>query len=977
MVLPTRPPSSAVNLPVRQLTPGAPAPGAPAPGAPVSGGAPVPSRVLPSPSPDHFDPTKRPSAPYIFVPASPCALGVDRFASEPPASVLGRGRPTHVVKLTGPEAAVFSAMHHARAASRQATETVSEAQGAMREQGEQRLQALSVIRETGVIESDLKAAEGHFKQAETAVKKVNAFFGPLSKGVGGATRESAAKQLRDLLEMQNFNEIAAIVDAFKISHPEIFNQTNLASFIKNEAQKTSDLDSEDLSPNAIKDFIEKTLQWGRLYLNSAGDALAARLNEIIAKNPGMNLGPPVGSMSAESEALLQRAEGLTQQANALEKLLSEEDKLRRSAILRQTKEDSLTLGELNKNISRLEKLVAKKIKVQEYAAFLNDPANNDPDKQTKINQQTAELQKITAAEEELQTLTQQRLAVNQRIDAGKNEMNHIMGPILSLREESGLLRQQAKDLVDSRLSAFRNAVVDIRTAAEQVVEDSYKREGEIISGLVENAVDVSYSGMKLYKQGADKTTIETRKAHLAQYQKTRHLYYQMLSAAAQLYNASVDSDKEAYEANSQHIGKSKQLLKAHKRRVTAQRGMTLPEEQKGRGLFYTDMPEGLNLPDRIPLFARPVQRSAEGKSVGKDAAYIGSGEMPRYFDIALGTAVMFQHPDEILPTDQAILLDFHGATTQNSSINSLGYDIGLFNTRFADRTPNNTPQRLMATIGFSNPFHDLGPHDPALYQMPELIRWVSAIVERYGGYDKPIELKGRSFGANLVLEYRQQVRDSKVRRVYAQSGYNATPYWLWEDFKSLRERGRQFYQPAVDWLKFLESQWTFLDLAGQPPNMQAVLLVGLKDDYVKKSPAQYPEDFLTAHPEFRDRTPDEIGLLSFWLSFLTKSKNVDARFYRDGGHFLYNADFESPHLIAQVLQDLDAYFRNNPQRSDFPGSGADKPVGEQLADFFRQFVARGGNIHADLINDEGVLTPEEAMRLSGLIFAGEGESDRS
>lgn len=488
--------------------------------------------------------------------------------------------------------------------------------------------------------------------------------------------------------------------------------------------------------------------------------------------------------------------------------------------------------------------------------------------------------------ERSRTLTEGRLAEI------KAEIERIQGVISVLRDEAKALAAQANMLADAEISSFFQAVARVNEVASAAIVESFIEEGGMVSELVREALYYAPEEFETYLDDVTKSDGSLFKAK-------RRQYYELLAVAARIYRDAVETDRRRFEVARKKGVLSKTVLDKMALRERMYDGMTLSQDVRATGRFYDDMPEDLELPDRIPLFARP------NNSI--DRAYVDNGELPRFFDLALGTAVMFPHDGEVLPDDKGVSILFHGAGTENSSINSLGLLLNIFTSNFKQEVDGKI-KRHFGMVAVSNPFHEFGPHDPAFMDMDVVTKWADAVVERYlvGHRKKTLIAPGRSLGGNLVAEYAWRIGRVPV---VAQSMYNPTPYCTWYDLQALKTKGRKINENAIKWLDILDKQWTFHLAGTAAPRTSVYVFSGLKDDYLQETPESYPQEFLDEHPEFIGVKPTDLGLRAFLESIaLYGGDKVELVLFPNGGHFLFNEAFENPETIADALSHLGQIF---------------------------------------------------------------------
>lgn len=529
---------------------------------------------------------------------------------------------------------------------------------------------------------------------------------------------------------------------------------------------------------------------------------------------------------------------------------------------------------LNEELSRLFKTV------QEW----NSQA--DPLEKEAVRIRATHPEESRAKKELARTLREQAKALTDgRMAEIKAEIQKIQGPVAILRDEARLLTVQANAFADAQIGAFYQAVQRAGESAGVEILEALAEEGAAVSELVRDAL---YYGPEDFEVYLDDVTAGDGELYKAR----RRQYYELLAVAAKVFRDAVEADRRRFNDAMKKGALPKPVSDKLASREKMYDGMTLAPEIRAAGRFYDDMPADLDLPDRIPLFARPKNPV--------DKAYLDTGELPRFFDLALGTAVMFDHAGEVLPADRGVALLFHGAGTENSSINSLGLLINKFTSHFTSGAEN-AKKRDFAVVGVSNFYHEFGPHDPAFARMDVVMRWTDAIVERYlKGHGKITAIApARSLGGNLAAQYAVDVGRVPV---IAQSMYNPTPYCTWFDLQALKSKGRKMNENALKLLEILDKQWTFHLADGPKPRGRMFIFSGLKDDYLQETPAEYPQAFLDEYPEFKGVKPTDLGLKDFLESVARRGgEKVELVLFPNGGHFLFNEAFEDTETIAAAF----------------------------------------------------------------------------
>lgn len=457
------------------------------------------------------------------------------------------------------------------------------------------------------------------------------------------------------------------------------------------------------------------------------------------------------------------------------------------------------------------------------------------------------------------------------------------------------LRGQLTNFISNEYHALKQALQNYGEALEERALDFMNREGELLSWQVAVAVEKR------------------------EYPETRLEYYQDLHEAGKMYRNIVDAENALLAGM---VATSKKIVNLHEMRRALKQGMYTSEEKRKIGNFYYDeimaaeKELGIRIPDRIPLLDR--YRSEN------DQAYRDSGSMPRFFQPGLGTAIMFPSDGEVNDTDDVVIIAFHGATTQMSSINSSGTLINIINKNFTKDVEVQTKKgktrkqsiRQASSIALSNPFHEFGPYDQGFEGMEHLMNWVDKVIEYYqenfpkrsDGGERPVILFGRSFGANVLLEHYK--RRGTVD-VIPMSGHAPTPYWEYYDFKALEGLGRTFNEKAVEWLDILLPQWTYHLSANDALIKSALILAGQKDpSYPKELPEEFPEEFLEKHPEYRGKKPsetDERALADYW-QFVASLIGQSARLFisENGGHNLFHTVDDKGRLDKDVQEEAKA-----------------------------------------------------------------------
>lgn len=336
----------------------------------------------------------------------------------------------------------------------------------------------------------------------------------------------------------------------------------------------------------------------------------------------------------------------------------------------------------------------------------------------------------------------------------------------------------------------------------------------------------------------------------------------------------------------------------HRRRVLLRDGMTLPSEQKGRGVFYNvdeDLAElGLSdlrdsLPDRIPLVARidaeDVRRYKEDKvplAASEDVPAIEATSMVHYYDMRWRTDMYFDEAGEALPTDSHVLVLTHGAGTANSTaasmlkaamsmMNNYGQNAGEL------ATGSGSSVRSMSVIVVGLPWHGYGPRDrkrfnrvgerraahaalPADAQIGDVepaLELFDAMLDAYLGYGEedsraPIGFGGRSSGGVFAIAHRQTRHAGRdiTGKDYATprrpfdfyvnvSGYAYSDFWFWHDtYATMRLSPVAKNILGYEWIMLADYGTFGMDLtpdASSPPILH--MAAGIDGSYPHAVPA--------------------------------------------------------------------------------------------------------------------------------------------
>lgn len=264
---------------------------------------------------------------------------------------------------------------------------------------------------------------------------------------------------------------------------------------------------------------------------------------------------------------------------------------------------------------------------------------------------------------------------------------------------------------------FKNINGDISRAVRRyqaVILESMRREGELVSWMVQRAVDVSPHDLSEFYQRLAMATTAFRLGMLVDHVAVEALH-QKLTGEKRKKNALA----------------AEPLFSAYQRRVQQLAWMTLPAEQQDpRGRFYdvdADL-QALNLghlredlPDRIPLTPR------RGHSPD-DALLAAETEYAQMYDLSLRTALLVPYSGEVLDTDEAVVLLTHGVGTYSSTLGSL---INWMNGMRNDSEGAKDASRRYAFIGFGEPAHGYGTRDPRFFEPAPLPPEVQERVDRY------------------------------------------------------------------------------------------------------------------------------------------------------------------------------------------------------------------------------------------------------
>lgn len=236
-------------------------------------------------------------------------------------------------------------------------------------------------------------------------------------------------------------------------------------------------------------------------------------------------------------------------------------------------------------------------------------------------------------------------------------------------------------------------------------------------------------------------------------------------------------------------------------------GMILADEKKPR--YHNDKPDGVA--DRIPLFDR--------KTGDYDNAYRNAGKPPRYYDVALGTALTWFLPDGtdknsnpnelmVLPEDLGVVPFSHGTSAfySNSSA-TLGAAAALMH----EETPDG-PKRIFSSIAYDVFSHGFGPRlrlpaeNPADAERIRAENWrFENAVLSYLATLGPIATFGRSYGADKALEMPLRGGAELIRGAWAMSPYPAS--WVAYTMAALSGHGIQLNDEGDLWSSYIDAEW--------------------------------------------------------------------------------------------------------------------------------------------------------------------------
>lgn len=477
-------------------------------------------------------------------------------------------------------------------------------------------------------------------------------------------------------------------------------------------------------------------------------------------------------------------------------------------------------------------------------------------------------------------------SVSKSSDASEDETTHTATTMEQLKKIAHLINQQGEEINVSANDftagspEFKNKKATASqyfllakltgTAAVQYIQNEFAAIRGLMKAEIENQENTVHDFMITQTE-----RITWLASHFVKQRETdTGAYYQGLAWLGQVYAALVDEEEDLFSGYDESL--PSRWLAMHNERLAAKKQLYVyDEEQRKLSGFYHDemiafeQAHSTRLPDRLPLFIRP--------NTEIDNAYRDSGSNPRFFQTGLGTAIMYPNEGELFESDQGLMIAFHGAGTQVSTINSSGSFMRKVVSSYTRPDGEQAGVRGLSVVAVSNPFHEFGPHDLKMENMDHLLDWVDALANYYDallqtktGRTLPVILFGRSTGSNTVLEHAHK---RGTRPVVGMSGYAPTPYWNYHDFDALEKLGRNFNESAVRWVQKLETQWTYHKRA-IPLLTSALILAGLLDPgYPKTLPDRYPPEVTKLLPELTDKNPRdlELTLPEYW-------QDVHARF---------------------------------------------------------------------------------------------------
>lgn len=408
----------------------------------------------------------------------------------------------------------------------------------------------------------------------------------------------------------------------------------------------------------------------------------------------------------------------------------------------------------------------------------------------------------------------------------KSAQQGLQGALSLMKFGATSLRQTASKLFDPEENRrIEAAIVRVLQTLEQDYLEGTVAADRLVSWTVQRAVHLSEDDLAEFYQHMALAAVSYResvagyeafRSQLAERTLETHFTWAESREAARPILFAIDSD--------------------HRRRVLLRDGMTLPVEQRGRGVFYNvdeDLAElGLNslrdsVPDRVPLVARvgsgEIERFREQGvplDAPEDMLLVEANMMVRFYDLSLRTEFIFHQDGEVLPTDEAVLVMTHGSGTAKSTASSVvRAALSIMNNYVPEGMDNGAVSRHASVIGVGFPWHGFGPRDRRRFNrvvsrgkevglpidaeagdVEPVLEFMDALHDRYTGYTHakghqiPIGFGGRSSGANFAIVHRQtrfsgknvdgqpyeagDLTGSGFDFYFAMSGYRYSQYWL-------------------------------------------------------------------------------------------------------------------------------------------------------------------------------------------------------
>lgn len=246
---------------------------------------------------------------------------------------------------------------------------------------------------------------------------------------------------------------------------------------------------------------------------------------------------------------------------------------------------------------------------------------------------------------------------------------------------------------------------------------------------------------------------------------------------------------------------------AHQYRQALANGMILPDHLRPN--HYADKPA--DIVDRIPLFDR--------KTGDFDNSYRNAGAPPRYYDLALGTALTWfwqpgydsnSNPAKMMvtPTDAALVAFGHGTSAFYSNS---GATLGAANS-IINEGEDAHKKRIYGGLTY-----DLDAHGFGLYQEPvgsdaeiperreQYWQWELAIYQYLSLFGVPQILWGRSFSGNKALDLPLRDPNGLFKAVWAMSPYKKE--WVAYTMGALQKSNIALNEEGDRWSGYIDGDW--------------------------------------------------------------------------------------------------------------------------------------------------------------------------